>query len=143
MPKSHVLSGLIAKHSELSGEIDYHQNQIKQIRADISTVSAAIKVFNPEYDLRTIKPKGVRTKSQIFKHGESSTLLMDVIREADRDISTTDIVAEVAKRKGVDLEEIDRRAFTASLFTVLKRLQSKKIIEEVDRIDGVIEWRML
>lgn len=143
MPKSHVLSALVAKHSELSGEIDYHQNKIKQIKADMGAVSAAIKVFNPDYDLRTIKPKGVRSKSQIFKHGECSTLLMDVIREADRDISTTDIVVEVANRKHVDLDGVDRRAFTASLFTVLKRLQSKEIIKEVDRIDSVIVWRLL
>ena len=142
MAESHVISGLVSKHSELSGEIDYHQKQIKQIQDDMAAVSAAIKVFNSDYDLRTIKAKSKRSNSQIFKHGESSTLLMDVVREANGDISTTDIVDEVAKRKGIDLASVDRRAFTASLFTVLKRLQSKKIIKEVDRVDSVIVWRM-
>jgi len=108
--------------------------KIRQIKADMDAVSASIKVFNPDYDLRTIKAKSKRSSSQIFKHGESSTLLMDVIREADRDISTTDIVDEVAKRKGIDLASVDRRAFTASLFTVLKRLQAKEIIKEASRV---------
>jgi len=28
MAESHVISGLVAKHSELSGEIDYHQKKM-------------------------------------------------------------------------------------------------------------------
>ena len=67
---------------------------------------------------------------------------MDVIRNAGRDISTTDIVEETARIKGIDLDSVDRRAFTASLFTVLKRLQAKDVIKEVDRVDSVIVWRM-
>ena len=52
---------------------------------------------------------------------------MDVIREAKGDISTTGIVEEVARVMGIDLDSIDRKAFTASLFTVLKRLQAKEV----------------
>jgi len=143
MAESHVISGLVSKHSELAGEIDYHQNKIKQTKSDIDAVATAIKVFDPDYDLRTIKAKPVRAKNQFFKHGESNRLLLDVIREAGGDISTHEIVEEVARIKGIDLDSVDRRAFTASLFTVLKRLQSKGIIKEVDRVEGVIVWRMV
>jgi len=143
MAESHVISGLVSKHSELAGEIDYHQNRVKQIRADVEAVATAIKVFDPDYDLRTIKAKPVRAKNQFFKHGESNRLLLDVIREAEGDISTPEIVEEVARVKGIDLPSIDRKAFTATLFTVLKRLQGKKVIEEVGRVDGVIVWRMV
>lgn len=143
MAESHVISGLIAKYSELAGEIDYHQKTIKQIKVKIEAVETAIKLFDPDYDLRTIKTKAMRSKNQYFKHGESNTLLLDVIRDADRDISTTDIVKEIAERKRVDLDAIDRMVFTASLFTVLKRIQSKGVIKEVDRVDNVIVWRMV
>lgn len=142
MAESHVISGLVSKHSELSGEIDYHQSRINQIRSDVEAVATAIKVFDPDYDLRTIKAKSVRAKNQFFKHGESNRLLLDVVREAKGDISTPEIVEGVAKIKGVDLDSVDHRAFTASLFTVMKRLQGKKVIEEVGRVDGVIVWRM-
>ncbi len=143
MAESHVISGLVSKHSELAGEIDYHQSRIKQIRANVEAVGIAIKVFDPDYDLRKIKSKPVGAKNQFFKHGESNRLLLDVIREAKGDISTPEIVEEVAKIKGIDLDSIDRKAFSASLFTVLKRLQAKKVIEEVDRVDSVIVWRMV
>jgi len=142
MAESHVISGLVSKHSELAGEIDYHQSRVKQIRADVEAVATAIKVFDPDYDLRTIKAKPVRAKNQFFKHSESNRLLLDVIREAKGDISTPEIVEGVAKIKGIDLDIIDRKAFTASLFTVLKRIQNKNVIEEADRVDGVIVWRM-
>lgn len=142
MAESHVVSGLVAKRSELSGEIDYHQNKIRQVKAKLAAVDTAIKVFDPDYNLQTIRTKARRSKNQFFKHGESNTLLMDLIRDAKRDISTADIVDEAARRKGIDLDEIGRRAFSASIFTVLKRLQSKDIIREVDRIDSVIIWRI-
>lgn len=68
---------------------------------------------------------------------------MDLMRDARSEISTPEIVEAAAKRKGFDLESIDRRAFSASLFTILKRLQGRGIVEEVDRVDNVIRWALV
>ena len=143
MAESHVVSGLVAKRSELAGKIDYHQNIIKQIRANMVAVDTAIKVFEPDYKIASIRSRQNRIANRFFRHGESNTLLMDLIREAGCDISTANIVKEAAKRKSVDISGVDRRPFTASIFTVLKRLQSKGVIEEADRVDSVIVWRMV
>ena len=143
MAESHVISGLVAKHSELAGEIDYHQYMLRQIKDNLTAVDTAIKLFDPDYDLLSIKTKGVRSKNKFFRHGESNTIIMDIMRIAGRDMSTADIVEEAANRKGIDLDCIDQRAFTASLFTILKRLQKKEIVKEVDRVDSVIVWRIV
>ena len=142
MTESHVISGLVAKCSELAGKLDYHQNQIKQVQQDIVALQSAIKVLDSDYDLRTIKSKQHRQKNSFFKPGEGNTLLLDGLREADGHITTTELVESVAEVKGYNLEKIDRRAFTASLFTIMKRLQSKGIIEEVGRKDNVIIWSL-
>ncbi len=60
MAESHVISGLVAKYSELAGEIDYHQKTIKEIKVKIEAVETSIKLFDPDYDLRTIKTKSIR-----------------------------------------------------------------------------------
>lgn len=143
MAESHVVSGLVSKRSELIGVIDYHQNKIKQIKADMASVDAAIKVFDPDYDLRTIKAKQYRAKNNFFKHGEGNTLLLDIMREASGTLSSSGILEEVARRKGFDLEAIDCRALSACLFTILKRLQNKGVLREESRSGNLIQWAMV
>ena len=67
MAESHVISGLVDKCGELSGQLDYHQNKIKQIQSDIAAIRSAIKVFDSDYDLRTVKSKQHREKNSFFE----------------------------------------------------------------------------
>lgn len=143
MAESHVVSGLVSKCSELTGKLDYHQSQIKQIESDIAALQSAIKVMDSDFDLRTIKGKQHREKNAFFKQGEGNTLLMSLIRENPGPVTTTELVEKAAEIKGYDLAEINRRAFTASLFVILKRLQEKGIVEEVGRKDNVIIWKRI
>lgn len=99
--------------------------------------------MDANYDLRKIKSKQYRRKDHFFKQGEGNTLLMDLVRDAKPEISTPEIIEAAARRKGFDLESIDKQSFSASLFTILKRLQSKGVVEEVGRVDGVIRWGLV
>jgi len=81
MAESHVMSALVTKRGELSGQIDYHQNQIKQIKSDMASMDAAIKVFDPDYDLSKIKKRKTNSKNSFFEPREGNTLLMDIFRE--------------------------------------------------------------
>ena len=60
MSESHVVSGLVAKRSELAGLIDHHQKEIDRLTGDLVHLDAAIKLFSPEFDLGTIKRKQYR-----------------------------------------------------------------------------------
>ncbi len=143
MAESHVISGLVAKRGELDGEIDYHQKLINGISDQLKALDAAIKVFDPEYKLRNIKAKKYHRKNHFFRHGEGNTLLMDLMREAGGEITTPQIVDKAARLKGLSLTDVDRKSFSASLFTILKRLQGKGIVEEVGRVDNVIRWALV
>lgn len=57
MAESHVITGLVPKWAELSGQIEYHQKHLKRIKTDMASLDAAIKVISPDYDLRSIRPK--------------------------------------------------------------------------------------
>ena len=140
MSNSFTISGLVAKRSELSGDVHYHADKIRQTKKEIATIDAAIKLFDPDYNIRLIPSKRRAEKNKFFRNGECSRLLMDIIRDSGTPISTQDVVETTASSKGIDLEDIDRRAFNASIFTVLKRLQSRGIIAEDSRIESVIQW---
>ena len=77
--------------------------------------------------------------TSIFRGDYSNTLVMDIVRTANPTISTSEIVDEVFKRKGFD-SDVDRKALTACIFTILKRLQSNSVIKEASRDNNVIQW---
>lgn len=140
MAESHTISGLASMRGELAGKIDFHNSEIRRIKKDMATIDAAIKIFDPEFRIGSIKKKRVQAKNHFFKNGECNTLLMDLMREVARPQTTQEIVTEAAKRKGYDLDAIDSKAFTACLFTTIKRLQSKGIVREAGRQNNLIQW---
>ena len=139
---TYAISDLIEKRRELSGQVEHYKDQIKVVKADLAAIDAAIKIFDPEFDLRTIKPKGIRSINQFFAHGESTTLLMDLLREAAKPLTTTEIVDEAASRKGYSFDNIDRRSFTASIFTTLKRLEEKEVAEQSGKQGLAVLWKL-
>jgi hypothetical protein len=139
---TYAISGLMDKRKTLSGQVEYHRDQIKQVKSDLDTIDRAIKVFDPNIDLRTLKPKKMKGQCRFFKHGEATTLLMDLMREADRALTTTAIVNESARRKELSFDDIDRRTFTASIFSILKRLESNEVVKQVGKEGVTAIWTL-
>jgi len=105
MAESHVVSGLVAKRSELAGLIDHHQQEAKRLVCDLIHIDAAIKLFSPELNLGTIKPKQYRRYSRLFKQGECHRLSLDALRNAGIPISTVMVAERIMKLKGIPAEQ--------------------------------------
>jgi len=146
MAESHVINGLVSKHSELAGQIDHHNKQIKQIQKDLTAIAGAIKVIEPDFNLREIKAKAPKPNNRFFKSREASQLILEVFRDSGNDISTSEVFDRVASAKGIDIDSMkdeDWKAFKATLFTIMKRMQKRGIIEEGGREGQTIIWRLL
>lgn len=143
MAESHVLSGLVSKRCELSGEVNHLKTEIDRVTDEITAIDSAIKVFDPEYDLRTLKAKAKRKKNSFFKHGEANKFVLDVLRNANNPINTTEIAERAATLKGLDLSELDHNALKACILTVLSRLRSNGTIIEAGRDKSLlINWQL-
>jgi hypothetical protein len=140
MSESHIITGLVNKRSELSGLLDFHQIEIKQIQADILILDKSIKLFDPAYDLRTIKSRKKNKKNSFFHNRDGNTMLMDIIRQSSGTISTQEIAEEVIKRNSLDKGSLDLKALKACIFTILKRLQNKQIIKQSKSEGQFIHW---
>lgn len=88
MAESHVISALVSKQSELTRLIDHHKKELAWINEELKTINAAIKVFDPEYPIKAIKPRAYRKQNVFFKSGEANKLLLDILRDVDTPIST-------------------------------------------------------
>ena len=126
MAESHVVSGLIAKRSEMAGLIEHHQKAIARLAADLTHVDATIKLFSPEVDLRTVRAKNHRARNQYFKPGECQRLILEIYRDAaGQELSSRQVAEQMVLRKGFEntsdmIEQMQKNAVA-----VLRRLEGK------------------
>jgi hypothetical protein len=82
MAESIVVSGLVSKHREIAGRIDHHRKEIERLGAGLTHLDATLKLFSPDLDLRSLKPKAHRQRNVVFRPGEVPRFILDALREA-------------------------------------------------------------
>ncbi len=130
MGTSHVISALCLKRSEMSGEVFELEQRLSNIRKQMSHIDASIKIFDPDFDLRTLPPKRSRKASKHFKHGELNRLLLDTLRKAKKAMTTEDIYQDICLVKGLsDLDESDKRSVKNHIAIALRRQEKSGAIQ--------------
>lgn len=142
MSHSHVVSGLVTKRSEIDGQIISRLAEIKDLKQVLLHLDQTIKVFSPEFDLRTIKSKRTNTRNQYFAHGEAQRVVLGVLREHDAPMNSRQISEVIIERKGFEVSDISVVQIQRCVYSVLRRLQSKGVVELVDSQDGILNWRI-
>lgn len=137
MSESHVVSALVAKRAELTGLIEHFQSQIRQISMDVDHLDATLQLFDPDYDLSSIKPKGIRSSNPWFAKGEISRLALDALRTASAALSTCDIAEALIARKGIVIAGTkERDRLIKSLLGALQQIRKRGAVEIVGRVKG-------
>jgi hypothetical protein len=103
MHNAFVISGLAERRAILSGEIVQIKKQLKRKLLDLETLDAAIRMFDADYPINAIKPKGLRHSSGDWgSRGELMRLILNVLRNATAPMSARDIALEVMTSKQMD-----------------------------------------
>ncbi|MBU1669243.1 hypothetical protein KKC13_12560 [bacterium] len=127
----HVVSQLITKKEELQGELKYSKQRIKDLEEFIRGVDTSIALFDPEYNVKSIKTKRYSPKQQYFQKGESHTMILDTLRNSDKPLSTSEIAISILKLKDMDIEDKSLRInVQKTLSTTLKKQVSSNLIRE-------------
>src|SRR5258705_5477985 len=101
MADPHVLTGLIAKRSEIAGQIEHTQDKLRQLVIDLDHIDAAIHIFDPSIELEEIKSRPVPPKHQAFR-GEVSRIVLTTLRNAKEPLATQDIAQRVMAERELD-----------------------------------------
>ena len=142
MAETHVISALVKKRSEVSGEIKHYENLLKKAKTDLQSIDQTIHLFNEYYDLRTIKAKRVH-KERYFKTGEAKVLILDMLRTATEPLSTNDIGKKIAFNRGLDNKDnFDANHFQKIIFASLERCENNGLIERVGKDRLAILWQI-
>ena len=134
----HVLSGLISKRTDIKSELDFLKSKIVEMENILNCLEVSINVFNPDFDLNTIKDKRYTKKSHLFKHGEAHRLILDVLRKSKDSISMFQITAEIMKYKNLDV--LDEKLFSSiqhTLYATVNKQKKENIITSLKEKTGV------
>ena len=80
MAESHVVSALVDKRAELTGQIVRIEQQLGRVRADLVHIDATIRLFAPKLEPETIPPKVIRRRDGWFEPGEVKRRVLDTLR---------------------------------------------------------------
>ena len=142
MAESHVVSGLVSKREEIAGQISGFQSEIGRLQDALTHLDNTIKLFSPQYDLRTIKGKRTYTKSKNFERGESQRMTLDVLREFKKPLCSREIVDELLERKNIESTTVNIVNLQKNILTILHSLEKRNIIGQVDNAGGSLKWKI-
>ncbi len=110
--RPNTVSGLVAKHAELSALRDRYKSEIKKLTVDIDHVDAAIRLFDPDADTHAIKQYVTKHRAQ---KGSVKRFVLNAFRDAKVPLTSRQITEMWAKDRGLVADE-------ATLCTLRKRI---------------------
>jgi len=95
MAEPHVVTALSKKRAELSGDIERTQKQLQGMIRDLEHLDKMPLLFDPSYEIASIKPKAFRPPPDWSKRGEMSRLIFGILRKAAVPLTTRDIAQQL------------------------------------------------
>lgn len=132
MAETHVISALTQKRAELSGKIKQLRTEIEGLEDQLDHIDGAIKIFDPNYDLRGIRPRMKREKNSWFDHGELPRLILDAMREAKSAITKRAIFEAILHKKGLTVDSDDEKAIQKAIDKRLRTLEEEGTVIKSD-----------
>lgn len=127
-------------HAELAGKIQANKEQAERLAQDMKHVEAVLKLLDPSYDLRPIAIR--RRKPNLwFKRGTVFRSALDVLRNAERPLTTREIAARMLAAKGVTAPaDRDRRTLEGAVQSSLRNHRGKTVITVGEGMP--VRWRL-
>ncbi|MDX2264432.1 MAG: hypothetical protein NW215_05625 [Hyphomicrobiales bacterium] len=130
---------MTAKRDEIRRAIADYEAKAKAARADLITISAALKIFGEDAG----EPKLYVERSRIFGRGDLNRIVFDALRDAPDGLDTTEITDIALDAQGIDGSDKALRARVHhSVCNAMMRYASKKQVVAGDMRSGVRVWRL-
>ena len=101
MAHEHVVCALVNKYREIAGKLQECDGQAERLRADLSHLDATIRLFNADFDTKTLKPLRPYRRNPVFRKGELLIAAIDTLRTANEPLTAFDLARVALSRKGI------------------------------------------
>ena len=101
----YVLTGLVKRRAELTGEVEALHNRLSGLLRDLETIDAAILQFDPTHRVEAIRPKAFRPPADWSNRGQMSRVVLSILRQAAEPMTTKDLALEMLVSRALDRED--------------------------------------
>ena len=138
-----VLPGLVKRRAELAGELEKAQARVQQLYADLASMDAVIRQFDPAYPVDAIQTKHRRTATgdEFAAIGRTA---VDMLRKAGRPIATTEIAERVAVERGLDFGvQAVRSGMVSGVGRALRHQRERGLVRTTRRAGKSVLWELM
>jgi len=137
-----VLHALTKKRAEIAGQIEHNQLDLRRKLAELDHIDAAIRIFNPEIDISSIRAKAVPPRHAAFK-GEVTRIVFDSLREAKRPLTSRDIAVLLMRERGLSEDDRDLSVIMVKRVCACLRVQRQKGLVRTAPLNGNLQgWEI-
>ena len=142
MENEHVINGLMRRRQDVADALELAQGQVRQLVPDIDALDATIRLFQPDAQIGIVRVRPTPRRHQAIR-GESSRMLLDILRDAGGPVGTRNLVLRIMALRG--LNAADKGMYEAMRGRVgasLRGLRDRgRVTAEGTTVTGV-KWRV-
>lgn len=128
MAEPHVITALSRKRAELSGDIERLQRELSDTVAALEKLDATLLLFDPDYEIASIRPKAFRPPDDWSKRGEMTRIILGIMRKATEPLTSSDIAAQLIVERALDRTDGRlQRLMTKRVGVALRGLRDRDI----------------
>jgi hypothetical protein len=124
---------LLQLHAELCGKVIDNKKEAQRLAESLTHVEAVLKLLDPTYCL---KPLAIHRRkiNPWFKRGTQFRYALDVLREAEKPLTTSEIVSRMIAAKGIkNPSQADIRMIFGSVGVALREHEWRGITKQDGR----------
>jgi hypothetical protein len=126
--RPNTVSGLKAKHKELSALREKYREEIKKLTIDIDHLDAAIRLFDPNADTYAIKQYVTKHRAE---KGSVKRFVLNTLRDRGEPMTSRQLTELWAEDRGLRADEATLNAIRKRIGACLKVCREQALIEDV------------
>ncbi len=104
MANENVVSGLMRKRAEITGQVEHTQTALRQLIIDLDNLDATLRLFVPDIDLEEISPKPFPPRCAAVR-GELSRIVLSLLRQSSKPLTAHYIAQHVMAERGLNTSD--------------------------------------
>ena len=139
----YVVTGLVKRRAELTGEIERTHEDLRSMLADLEALDATLLMFAPDFQIEAIRPKAFRPPKDWSRRGEMTRIILSILRQAAEPLTTRDIALQLLVERALDKSDLKLLRLMTKRVGVALRLQQHKGVAQCEQGPGqYMLWRI-
>jgi hypothetical protein len=127
-PKHPAVAYLIRLHADIGGRVLENKRQAEQLAADAKAVEAVIRMFDPEFNARTVAARRRVTGNPWFRRGTLFRHALEILRTATAPMTVKEITAAIVAGAGItDMTDKQRLNLESGVRSSLENYAGKTV----------------